>query len=75
MPLKEGFADCLYTKVTVQFSWRDRIRILFGKTAHCDVRTFTENLPGRCKSETNAWVEPVYQRLEPPMAFVEKRTV
>lgn len=60
--MKEGFADTIHTNVEINFSWRDRLRILFGKTAHCDIRVDVENLPGRCESRTKAWVEPIYQR-------------
>lgn len=69
--IKEGFQDEIHTNVEIVFSWRDRLRILFGKTAHCDVRTQTENLPGRCESKTHAWVEPIYQRPLPPLGQAE----
>lgn len=65
--IKEGFKDELHTNVEIVFGWKDRIRILFGRIAHCDVRTQTENLPGRCESITHAWVEPIYQRPMSPL--------
>jgi hypothetical protein len=75
--MEEEFADTIHTNVEIKFDWRDRVRILFGKTAHCDVRVDTENLPGRCQGRTKAWVEPIYQRPVSTLGqaeFVERKS-
>jgi hypothetical protein len=58
MAPKDGYADCIHINVEAFLSWRDRLRVLFGKTLHVDVRCHTENLPGRCESQSTVYAEP-----------------
>jgi hypothetical protein len=55
--IKEGFQDCIHTNVQVYLNWKDRLKVLLGKTLHVDVRIHTENIPGRCESESHVWAE------------------
>jgi len=50
MPLRdlpEGFKDALYCNTTIQFGWRDKIKILFGYKVELRTVTYTENEPGK----------------------------
>jgi hypothetical protein len=55
--IKEGFKDCIHTNVQVYLGWKDRLKVLLGKTLHVDVRIHTEKIPGRCQSESHVWTE------------------
>ena len=50
----------IYNKVEINFDWKDRLRILFGKSAHCDTTLFVDKEVDILKpSKTHAWVEPI----------------
>lgn len=48
-----GFLDRMHTTVGVSLGIIDRLRILFGWRLQLEVRTNTENLPGKCQSRTS----------------------
>ena len=54
---REGFADCIKTRVDIRLGFADRIRALIGLPTHVFITTWTENLPGKVTSESRAWVE------------------
>jgi hypothetical protein len=50
--------DCVHTTVHVEFSFLDRLRILFSGKVKVEVRTTTENLVGNCVSASIAFPKP-----------------
>jgi hypothetical protein len=68
--------DVVHTNVTIGFGWQDRIRILFGRTAHVDVSIYTSH--DECLvvgSESKAWVEPIITRKEIGTAEIQAPTI
>ena len=55
----EWARDEIYTDVTVQFDWTDRLLILLGRSVSVNVRTVVGNAPGRCASKTSAWAHRI----------------
>ena len=50
----------IFNRVTINFDWKDRIRILFGKPAHCDSTLFVDKeVDILSPSKTHAWVESI----------------
>jgi hypothetical protein len=60
------WADCIHTHVDIHFHWKDRIRILFGRTVYAHVKTFSEHVPGALKSSTDIHVAPIFRRRQRP---------
>jgi len=57
------------TKVEVHFGWRDRLRILCGRTARLHITVEAIDAPpyaGPCRSDSAVSVDPVFPRRPPP---------
>lgn len=50
-----SYMDCLLIKTCIQFSWTDRIRILFTGKAQVDTKTVTENTIGNHVTSSTAY--------------------
>lgn len=58
--MKESWnKDEIISNTKVHLSMIDRVRVLFGKTIHVNLRTKTENEPGRCESSSSARVDKI----------------
>ncbi len=59
--LPEPYRDVIYCNTELHFSWKDRLKILFGSVPTVRVETFVENPPGRLESKSSVLVPRVIQ--------------
>jgi len=71
--------ETFFTKVEIHFAWRDRLRILCGRTVRLHVRVEAVDAPpyaGPCRSDTAVSVDPVFpRRPQPPMTKSDEERV
>lgn len=60
------YGDCIVNRVSCTFSWRDRIRIFFGKEAHVSVRNYVKHEASIIDTETDLRVDPIVIYTFPP---------
>jgi len=58
------FKDTIISNTKIKFDLIDRIRLLFGKSCHVEIRTETENIPGHVQSTNRVFVERIFPRRE-----------
>ena len=51
-----GYLDAVTTRTVIHLSWKDRLKVLFGRQIECTVVMYCENLPGKVYSETKVFV-------------------
>lgn len=56
------FKDGVHTETVIHLSWRDRFKVLIGKPIYLSCDTLTENVVGKTKTKSNAWVPPIFAR-------------
>lgn len=54
--LPMGFRDAIYTDTQIHFGFWDRLKILFGFRVRVEAKTFTEERPGKCLTESEVHV-------------------
>lgn len=66
------YKDVVGVRVAIYYDWWDRLRILFGKTAHVSVRVRTQHDVGiRYVEPTIAYVDHVFPSRGGPMSLGE----
>ncbi len=57
----QHFADTIYQRVEIVFDWRDRLRILFGRTVNVSCSADTEFALGRIRTQAaSVHVAPIF---------------